>query len=833
MTAQDDATRLAGWLKANADLKGTPQYEKAATALRNAHLAAMQAGNGVQSGNNITSLDMSQNARLATPEESMRGARQRDHYRDARIAGETQAIAELDRQTPESAGARAGGAGISFLQGLGSNFADEIAGAGAAAGTYLTTGDAERAGQAYSDTRDTVRRSEERYANRHPTEAFLLNMGGGLVTGLAATPRSVISGTGRLGARTVRAGATGLAYGGLAGVGAGEDDVSGRLSSGALGATGGLLLGVGTENIGSALLRAVGSMRSSGPLIDPATGQITRTGFKAIQRVGLTPADVTAPFMLRLEEIRRRAPMAFDANTDAAVNIARGESLPVPVKMTRGQATQDPMILSDEYRMARAGGGGPGRIMRDARGAQEDALRANIPRIQEQLGGPAIARGEGGVGVSHRLESMERADDARANLLYDEARIAGDRAYILAEPNRSIAGNMRRKVETGHALEDVPKTARNISGFERLADTGRASNATRDRAARLQAADDELATAQAQFRMFPTDKQAGARLRTAFANRNAIREETPQSGGATLRELLETRTRLNSIQRDGGQESVAAEQARRTLDANIDEALRNALIEGDQGALAALREANDHYRDFAQRFKSDDLVGALVERDYNNGGRLKVAPEEATNYILGTSDLGMVSKRDLHRDLVKMRTILGDTSQEWNNIRQEAFLRIAQRAEGAQSSDGRTFSGAKLATAWEDFNRKSPEVARVLFSDAERRDIGNFVNVARRVTTLNRDAANPSGTGYAIERLMRAVNATGGLVQKFPVLGRGVAWAADKWKEAGDIVKANSYVSRPLPGATVGAGILNPAAQSVGSAALATWQNERQSRQRP
>ena len=51
--------------------------------------------------------------------------------------------------------------------------------------------------------------------------------------------------------------------------------------------------------------------------------------------------------------------------------------------------------------------------------------------------------------------------------------------------------------------------------------------------------------------------------------------------------------------------------------------------------------------------------------------------------------------------------------------------------------------------------------------------------------------------------------------------------------KAGDIVKANSYVSRPLPGATVGAGILNPAAQSVGSAALATWQNERQSRQRP
>ena len=179
------------------------------------------------------------------------------------------------------------GGGISFLQGLGSNFADEIAGAGAAAGIPPHDRRRRTRRQAYSDTRATrcgARKSAMPTGTRR--KPFFSTWVAGLWDRLAATPRSVISGTGRLGARTVRAGLRASPTEAWPEWGR-RDDVSGRLSSGALGATGGLLLGVGTENIGSARsLRAVGSMRSSGPFIDPATGQITRTGFKAIQRVG-------------------------------------------------------------------------------------------------------------------------------------------------------------------------------------------------------------------------------------------------------------------------------------------------------------------------------------------------------------------------------------------------------------------------------------------------------------------------------------------------------------------------------------------------------------------
>lgn len=779
MAASDDARKIAGWLKANPNLKGTPQYEKAATALRNAHLAAMQAGNGTQAApqQGGMTLDMAQNARLATPAEVVRGGRINDNYRDGQANAQTRAIAELDRATPESIGARAGGAGMAALQGLGFNFADEIGGGLAAAGTYLTTGDATQSGEAYADTRDTLRRTEEAYTNRHPTEAFVANMAGGLVTGLATAPRSVITGAGSLGARTARAGLTGLGYGGLAGLGAGEDGMGNRLASGAIGAGGGAVLGGLTETIGSALLRTVGAMGGSGPLVDPATGQITRAGLTALQRVGLTPADVPTPTMLRLEEIRRRAPMAFNANTDAAVNIARGESLPVPVNMTRGQATQDPAILSNEYRMARAGADGPGRIIREARGAQEDALRDNVPAIQAQLasGGPIITRGEGGASASNRLNTMREAATRRADALYDNARTAGSGVFMDGRAGVGTAQRIATRLTADHAVENIPRVQREV---DRIASAG-------------------------------------------------------DNGDVPVRTLFETRQRLNSIRASGGEEAVAARKAIGELDASLDDALRLSLLRGDQTGIAAWRDAISNYREYADQWKRRDVVGELTRRDPRKGFELAHPPEEAANFILGASDLGLITKRDMHRDLSRLRDALGDTSQEWNGIRQEAFLRIVQRAEGAQSSDGRTFSGAKLATAWEDFNRKAPDVARVLFTDQERRDIGNFVNVARRVTTLNRDAANPSGTGYAVERLMRAVNATGGLLQKVPALGRGLAWAAEKWKEGGDLIKANSYVRQPLPGAVVGAGILNPASLSAGSAALATWQNERQSRQRP
>ena len=152
--------------------------------------------------------------------------------------------------------------------------------------------------------------------------------------------------------------------------------------------------------------------------------------------------------------------------------------------------------------------------------------------------------------------------------------------------------------------------------------------------------------------------------------------------------------------------------------------------------------------------RHDDFVAALVARDRANGGRLRVAPEEATNYIFGSTDLGFIDKRNMARNLTRLRDVLGADSEAWSAIRQEAFNRLAEKGLGASTPDGRMFSGANFAKAWEDATRKNPEVMRMLFTAQERRDIGNFANVARRVTTADPAVYAPSMNAYEAQRAL-------------------------------------------------------------------------------
>lgn len=240
-----------------------------------------------------------------------------------------------------------------------------------------------------------------------------------------------------------------------------------------------------------------------------------------------------------------------------------------------------------------------------------------------------------------------------------------------------------------------------------------------------------------------------------------------QNRGLSPRALYETRQRLNGIRKGGGEDAVAAGTAINELDAAISDAVDNALLQGDEQAIAAFKAANAAYKQFADQFKRKDLVGLLVSYDFERGA-VKVDPREATNAIFGTSDLGFINKRDIIRDLEKLRSVLGPDSEAWNAVRQEAWNRVAGQAWGTSGPNGREFSGANLAKGWEDATRKNPEVMRVLFSNEERRDIGNFVNVARRATTQDKAVYAPSTSPWA----MRAMAA---LSNRIPVVGKWLA----------------------------------------------------------
>lgn len=242
-----------------------------------------------------------------------------------------------------------------------------------------------------------------------------------------------------------------------------------------------------------------------------------------------------------------------------------------------------------------------------------------------------------------------------------------------------------------------------------------------------------------------------------------------EKGALPVGRVFESLKNFAKIQREnaGDEQAVAAGKIKRALERELDAGLEQGLLSGDEGVIDAYRRARSNYREFADTFKRNDMVGALVARDPKRGFELKHSPEEASNFIFNTSDLGLVTKKNLVRDVRRMRDILGPDSEEWNAIRQEAFLRIASKSLGENTPTGRAFSGAKLATAWEDFRRRNRELAAEMFNEAERRDIGNWVETARRVTVDERSLRAPSTSADQMKRLLsRQVQ------QRIPVLGK-------------------------------------------------------------
>lgn len=262
-----------------------------------------------------------------------------------------------------------------------------------------------------------------------------------------------------------------------------------------------------------------------------------------------------------------------------------------------------------------------------------------------------------------------------------------------------------------------------------------------------------------------------------------------EGGTLSPRLLFETRNRLNGIRSGGGEDAVAAGKAIRELDAAISDAVDRSLLAGDEEAIAAFRQATANYREYARAFKQKDFVSLLTARDFQNNGRLVVDPREATNAIFGTSDLGFVSKRDITRNLVNLREVVGADSDAWNAIRQEAFNRIANQSRGAQEPGGAAFSGAKLAKAWEDASARNPEVLRLLFSAEERRDIGNFANVARRATTVDSAVRAPSTSPFQMNRIMENV------AKRIPVVG---LWLSEGLRNAKGAFAARQATSGRL-----------------------------------
>lgn len=435
-----------------------------------------------------------------------------------------------------------------------------------------------------------------------------------------------------------------------------------------------------------------------------------------LQQAGFDPQELTD------DAVNYFIVQAKNAMDPASAAMSAGaNTLPVKVPLSKGQTTGSARQQMTEDLMEKgAFGDAAETIMKGQRAKTEDALRANIPAIQQRIGGGQVAqRGEGAAAAQRALTGKE-------------AHLSGmvDDAYSAA---RATKGSLPSDASGG--LYDSVS-----SSIDDFAPHAKVASSELDRLKNI------------------LTKKTKSVLLDAKGN---------QLGGGSsfadtdIKVLYDWRRRVSNLANNASDrtEAAALKNMVKQFDGTMQGALEQSLLAGDDEAIKAWTKAIRLRRAKGKLFESDDLVSALVEREYKGGGvRLKVAPEAAGNYIFGKSDLGILAKPEMARELRRLRQVLGANSQEWNAIREEAFLRFASVSEGAYSGGQRGFSGVKFHKAWNDALKKNPEVFNTLFSGEEKKLISQFANVAARATNPVKGGANFSNTTPAMANMMQRLS---------------------------------------------------------------------------
>lgn len=514
-------------------------------------------------------------------------------------------------------------------------------------------------------------------------------------------------------------------------------------------------MGAGFELLGPAAKWAYSQIVRRPQLYNTVTQQLTPLGVQRLKEAGLTPGQITDDFARKFAEEAGKA-----VTPDDAARLAGAQSLPVPVPLTKGQTTLMPadQMLEDQMLKGVYGQGASTRMSEviGPEGTQQTALRQNLPAIQGQIGATAapLAAGRGASTLQAEMLARRDALKGQVKTAYDAAR------------DTSAA------VDIGVVRQGVFDIERAVAGQFDASGIPRVSGLL-----------DELKT------LVPADVTDAAVL---------------------VRSLYDWRRKASTLKGLSGDpvEATAIGAAIKEFDRFTDDMIEKALISGDQSAITAWKEAIALRKELGTKFEGGDLIEDLTMRQYRGGGSvLKVAPEDAANFIFGSSSTGWIPKLNMTRDLARMKNMLGANSQAWNALREEAFMRFARAAEGQMQADIRMISGANFKKAWDDAWSNNSDVMRVLFTPDERKLITQFANTASLVTQPVRGGQNFSNTtaaaAQAAQKLLGMFGPkVGALLKGFLPLARP---AANAVREVQAMNRGNFRPSLPAPLPGIGA----------------------------
>ena len=401
-----------------------------------------------------------------------------------------------------------------------------------------------------------------------------------------------------------------------------------------------------------------------------------------LRRAGLNPDDISQQ---AATTFRRLTETGIDPAQ--AARTAQAADLPVAIPLTRGEMTGEAgqMLMEDAIRKGAFGEQNAGR-MAAMRAAQLSRIQENIPAIQSQIadGSDIISRGQGGATAQATLSAQREAARTSVNQSYAAARNAAP-AFVPLERAAEVSTRLRAAISSFNP-QTRGATDEIVSGINDVLETG-------------------------------GDIQQLFRLREQLVN----------AGDA------------------GSTAQAAATSVKRALDDELIRLADDALLEGDGAAVGLWTGAIREYADFATTWKDSGILKELTEAASRDGDRLalKVDPANAANYILGASDNNIKKTGNIVRDLDVLQKRL--PLEQWNQIRQEAFLRIINPLQaveaGAPAPRAQTFS-----SIWNAFKRNNPGVARQLFTPDEQSLISQLAAVSSQVTNSTQNRSNSANS---------------------------------------------------------------------------------------
>lgn len=372
------------------------------------------------------------------------------------------------------------------------------------------------------------------------------------------------------------------------------------------------------------------------------------------------------------------------------------------IPLTLGQSTQNAILQSFEESALK---GAKGEVAQEAlsgfRELQENAIKRKLSDIKPKSGDEFSLVND----VVSSIKSSRTAMSNKVDAAYESAKLSGE-AALDKKLLRNTLGKSIRDIEEKFVLADSPNARKLIKEFR---------NITKD------------------------NKQPS----------KIIGLEKPATP-ADITQLEKWRSRVTSAANNTNnrQEAKFLSSIRTQYDSFVDDVLDNALIQGDEQALQAYKNARNLRKDFGKRFESDKIVAKILTND-------ELTPQNVVNMITGAGSIS--GKQNTANTINALYKAAGDNKQQVQQQLKSATIdRLFSRSTSSElgSTGEQLLSFAKLDKELNQLLNKNSTLASRVF---DKKELESLKGIRQALNVINSKKPGVVNNSNTFEKLSQNI----------------------------------------------------------------------------